>query len=97
MSAKQENSVWKPLKGPLNDWPLVLCDTSTVRPETDLEAVDLLYPDLATENYHVYHSGGYRWHYLSDHKPSELLVFTQSDSQAGALPGASSLASGYEC
>lgn len=48
--------------------------------ETDIEAADLLYPDLATENYQVYYSPKYRWYFLSNHAPSELIVFKQADS-----------------
>lgn len=48
--------------------------------ETDIEAAELLYPDLATENYQVYYSPKYRWYFLSNHAPSELIVFKQADS-----------------
>lgn len=75
------------MKGPLNDWPLTVCDSSTVQEDTDLEAADLLYPDLATENYQIYHRSEYRWYYLSDHKPSELIIFKQADSLKAAAPG----------
>lgn len=81
-------SVWKPLKGPLNDWPLTFCDASTVQSNMDLEAADLLYPDLATENFQVYHRPEYKWYYLSNQTPSELIVFMQADSLSGTNPGA---------
>lgn len=71
--------MWKPLRGPTNDWPLALCDISEcVRNET-LEDMDLLYPDLVTENTQVYFDETLRWWYLSNHLPSELLVFLQAD------------------
>ncbi|KAI9712289.1 MAG: hypothetical protein M1820_001502 [Bogoriella megaspora] len=82
-------NVWKPLKGPLNDWPLTLCDASNVQ-TGDVESADLLYPDLATENYQVYHNQNYRWYYLSDHKVSEIIVFKQADSEPSRCPGQSS-------
>jgi len=72
-------NVWKPLKGPLNDWPLALCDTLNLVPKVDFETMDLLYPDLVTENTQIYFDPKYRWWYLSDHEPSELLVFLQAD------------------
>ncbi|KAI4149667.1 MAG: hypothetical protein L6R39_002449 [Caloplaca ligustica] len=80
-------NIWKPLKGPLNDWPLTVCDASTVQSKGDLEAADLLYPDLMTENYQVYARSYYKWYYLSDHLPSELMVFKQADSRSGSGPG----------
>ena len=82
-------NVWKPLRGPLNDWPLTLCDSSTVIPGEDLEAADILYPDLATENFQVYWNYRHQWYYLSDHEPDELLVFRQASSPAEKLPGTS--------
>ena len=83
------SSIWKPLKGPLNDWPLTFCDASTVQEDVDLEAADLLYPDLATENYQVYHRVEHKWYYLSSQTPSELIVFKQADSLIGTKPGVS--------
>jgi hypothetical protein len=81
------HSIWKPLRGPLNDWPLALCDASTVNANQDLEAADLLYTDFATENRQVYYRDEYKWYYLSDHGVDELLVFKQSDTDADACPG----------
>ncbi|KAK3935063.1 hypothetical protein QBC46DRAFT_424225 [Diplogelasinospora grovesii] len=78
---------WKPLRGPANDWPLVLCDSSLINARKDLAVSDLLYPDLATENSLLYHRGGLRWYYLSDHAPDEIIVFKQSDSMRSACPG----------
>jgi hypothetical protein len=79
-------SVWKPLFGPLNDWPLALCDASTVDAANDLVEVDHVYrmPDgksgRLVENYAVYHSQRHRWYYLSEQSPDEILVFRQVDS-----------------
>jgi hypothetical protein len=80
-------NVWKPLRGPLNDWPLTVCSASCVEESSDLEAADLLYPDLATENYQVYHKPGYQWYFLSNHDPNELIVFNQAQSGGDKLPG----------
>jgi hypothetical protein len=72
----------------MNDWPLALCDVSNLNADTDVESMDLLYPDLVTENTQVYFSSKYRWWYLSDHDPSELLVFLQADIQSSTpAPG----------
>lgn len=80
-------SFWKPLVGPVNDWPLLLCDASTINPATDLEVADLLYPDHVTENSMVYYRSDHKWYYLSDHNTDEVIVFKQMDSQEGSLPG----------
>ena len=80
-------NVWKPLRGPLYDWPLAVCDASTVDAATDLEPADLLYPDYVTENAQVYFSPGARWWYLSGQRTDELVVFKQADTLAGSCPG----------
>lgn len=56
-------------------------------PDTDIESADLLYPDLATENFQVYYNAGYKWYYLGDHDISEVIVFKQADTLSGTCPG----------
>lgn len=80
-------SMWMPLKGPLNDWPLTFCDASTVDTASDIEPADLLYPDLATENYQVYFRPQFKWYYLSNHRTDEMIVFKQADTKQDSLPG----------
>ncbi|KAH6861171.1 hypothetical protein BKA58DRAFT_368675 [Alternaria rosae] len=75
---------WKPLKGPLYDWPLALCDASTANATEDFVRGDIVYTTHVTENYRVHHSEQQRWFYLSRQTPSELLIFKQSDSKDGA-------------
>lgn len=81
------NSVWKPLKGPLNDWPLTVCDSRSLGSPSNLEAADLLYPDIATENLQVYHRDYYKWYYLSGQGVHEAVVFAQANSESGGLRG----------
>ena len=73
------SSVWKPLKGPLYDWPLAVCDAATVE-DQDLETHDQVLPQVVRENYMVRHNAKHRWYYLSGQTTSELLVFRQADS-----------------
>ncbi|KAL8305074.1 hypothetical protein RB598_003022 [Gaeumannomyces tritici] len=80
-------NVWKPLRGPLHDWPLTFCDAADIEPDVDLASADLLYPDLATENYQVYHRDTYDWYYLDGQTASEAIVFLQADSKDGAIAG----------
>ena len=78
-------SVWKPLRGPVRDWPLALCDASTVDSD-DIEPGDLVYGDYVVENCQLYRSVGQKWYYLRDQGPEEAWVFVQSDS-LGSRPG----------
>ena len=84
--AKQVCSVWKPLKGPVKDWPLALCDPTSVD-AMDLEAADLVYHDYVVENRQIYRKPGQKWYYISDQQPNEAWIFRQSDSKPGAGVG----------
>ena len=79
--------MWKPLRGPLNDWPLAVSDAATVDAATDLEPADLLYPEYVTENAQVYFNPDAKWWYLSRQRTDELVVFKQSDTLARSCPG----------
>jgi hypothetical protein len=81
------SSVWKPLVGPVQDWPLALCEASSLDAEQDLEPCDLVYPDYVVENRQVYHSSQLRWIYLSDQQDDEAWVFVQSDSHRKGWTG----------
>lgn len=59
-----------------------------VNKTNDLEAADLLYTDLATENYQVYYNPNHEWYYLSGQDVSELMVFKQADHlMQSSFPG----------
>lgn len=72
---------WKPLTGPVNDWPLAMCVGNSIDQKKDFEPCDLVYPDYVIENRQVYHSDRQRWLYLSNQMPHECWVFLQSDTQ----------------
>lgn len=75
-------TIWKPLRGPLHDYPLALCDRQSVNCAKDLEPQDIVDRDEVLENVHVYHRPQHEWYYLSGHLDSELLVFRQADTHA---------------
>ena len=79
-------SVWKPLRGPLQDWPLAVCDAASVAAD-NLVVSDKVYPDFATENVQVHRDARQRWYYLSGQQPDELLVFRQTDSKRKGMGG----------
>lgn len=79
-------SVWKPLKGPVRDWPLALCDISSIDPDKDLEMTDTVFDTgryIVQENYQMYHRQYHRWFYLSEQETSEITIFRQYDSKIG--------------
>jgi hypothetical protein len=74
--------VWKPLKGPLKDWPLTVCDATTVNSEKDLVASDQVFPRHVVENIQVHFNPEQKWYYLRDQWPDELWVFKQGGSRS---------------
>ncbi|KAJ4402240.1 hypothetical protein N0V85_005350 [Neurospora sp. IMI 360204] len=81
-------SIWKPIRGPLNDWPLGLCDGRTLDFEKDTVSSDVVFDDFVTENLQIYHNPAFEWYYLPDHNTWEALIFKSADSDpSAAVPG----------
>jgi hypothetical protein len=79
---KLSPSVWKPLRGPVHDWPLTVCDATTVNVDSDLVPSDQVFPHHVVENIQVHFSPNQKWHYLSEQKADELWIFQQSPRQS---------------
>jgi hypothetical protein len=76
-------NVWRPIKGPVLDAPLALCDARTVSAE-DLVESDVHYATRTGEIYLVTHSSHHRWFYYPAMASDEALVFKQYDSDRNA-------------
>jgi hypothetical protein len=72
-------NVWRPIRGPVEDSPLALCDARTFS-DDDLIASDLVYPHLRGETSSVEYKPGHRWYYFSDMQPDEALLIRVHDS-----------------
>ncbi len=72
-------NLWRPIRGPLRDAPLALCDGATVQAQ-DLRAVELRYPDRSGEIYYLMHRPEQRWHFASDMTVDEAWLFKNFDS-----------------
>ncbi|KAF1815307.1 putative CmcJ-like methyltransferase [Eremomyces bilateralis CBS 781.70] len=83
------SSIWKPLRGPLTDWPLSVCDARSVSIEQDCEATDVVERTGFTENYQVYFNPAQHFCYLNRQLASELVVFRQSDTKPGCTTAGS--------
>jgi hypothetical protein len=81
-------NLWRPIRGPLRDAPLAICDGSSVRPES-LQTVELRYPDRTGEIYYLSHDPEQRWYFASDMTVDEAWLFKNYDS---ASPGPGSVA-----
>ncbi|KAI1114737.1 hypothetical protein F5Y14DRAFT_450816 [Nemania sp. NC0429] len=82
----QSINAWLPLSGPLQDWPLALCDASTAS-LGDFHVHDGVIPHAIIESYRISHNAKQKWYYLSDQLPSEVLVFNTMDSAGLYSPG----------
>ena len=79
-----EYNVWRPIKGPVLDTPLAVCDARTLT-VSDLVTGDVRYPKRTGEIYFVTHSARHRWSYFSEMERHEALVFKQYDSQVSGV------------
>ena len=72
-------NVWKPIRGPLRDAPLAMCDARSVGPG-DLVATDLIYRDRTGEIYLMNHNPAQRWYYVPAMREDEALLLKCYDS-----------------
>ncbi|OCK76176.1 hypothetical protein K432DRAFT_419377 [Lepidopterella palustris CBS 459.81] len=75
-------TVWKPLKGPVRDWPLALCDATTLDVTNDVVPSDVIYRKFVAENCLIHYNKAQKWYYLGDQDPSEVLIFKAVDSES---------------
>ena len=82
-------NLWRPIKGPLRDAPLAVCDARTVS-QDQLVASDLVYPNRVGETYSVTFDPAHRWFYVPDMLPDEALLLkcydSETDGRARFLP-----------
>ncbi|KAJ5950093.1 hypothetical protein N7454_001677 [Penicillium verhagenii] len=75
--------VWRPLKGPIRDWPLAVCDYRSCKPK-DIVYVDQVYPDSVGEGCNVFFNKRHEWYFASDMMPHEVWIIKQMDSDPNA-------------
>ncbi|MDB5617730.1 CmcJ/NvfI family oxidoreductase [Tardiphaga sp.] len=73
-------NLWRPIRGPLKDSPLAVCDARTVRPD-ELIGSDLVYPHRVGETYSVKFNPAHQWYYVPDMVPDEILLLKCFDSK----------------
>jgi hypothetical protein len=74
----QSVNVWKPLRGPIRDWPLALCDPRSVD-TSELQARDTVRRDSYIETYQMHWNQNQKWYYVRDQMPNEAWVFLQGE------------------
>ncbi|UJO22527.1 Oxidoreductase [Fulvia fulva] len=82
-------TAWKPLHGPVRDWPLAVCDTASVNYDEDITHADVVKQARVSENCLVHHHPAQKWCYIGDQAESGLLLIKSMDSNpshANACP-----------
>jgi len=72
-------NLWRPIRGPVRDAPLALCDGGSVAREA-LRRVELRYPERTGEIYYLVHESGQRWYFASEMAVDEAWLFKNFDS-----------------
>ena len=72
-------NLWRPIRGPLRDAPLAVCDARTVA-AGDLVPSDLVYRDRVGETYASRYNPEHRWFYVPEMQPDEALLLKCYDS-----------------
>ncbi|KAF2108839.1 methyltransferase [Lophiotrema nucula] len=74
-------NIWHPIRGPLYDWPLAVCDVSSVDFDADTMPGDSVNENGIYENIQVHFNDNQKWYYVAGQQQSELLIFKHADSQ----------------
>ena len=77
-------NLWRPIKGPVLESPLTLCDAQSLA-EENLIASDLKYPDRTGETYSITYNPNQRYYYFPKMQAGEAVLIRCFDSaQQGA-------------
>jgi hypothetical protein len=73
-------NLWRPIKSPVLDAPLAVCDARSVAPQ-DLIASDLIFRDRRGETYNLLYNPRQRWFYAPEMRADEVLLLKCFDSR----------------
>ena len=73
-------NLWRPIKGPVQELPLAVCDATTID-LADLVPSDLVYPHRVGETYSVKYNPAHRWFYVPQMRNDEALLLKCSDTK----------------
>ncbi|KAL2286331.1 hypothetical protein FJTKL_07106 [Diaporthe vaccinii] len=73
-------NVWRLLEAPNDDWPLAICDWTTIDQENDILLSDRIRRDRVDETSLLHHNANHKWYYIKDQTLEDLLVFRNTDS-----------------
>jgi hypothetical protein len=73
-------NLWRPIRNPVRDAPLAVCDARTVKAD-DLVPSDLVYRDRTGETYSVTYRPEHQWFFVPQMRPDEALLLKCYDSE----------------
>lgn len=83
-------NIWRPIVGPVEDWPLTVCDAQTTEQndfvETNIHHFgedDLENPRHSGQVFSLQHNVAHQWYFASHMQPNEVLFLKGYDSLAG--------------
>ncbi|KAK1706802.1 putative CmcJ-like methyltransferase [Colletotrichum lupini] len=74
-------NVWRPLKESTDDWPLAVCDYTSVDKDNDILLTDAIRRDRVDEISVLHFNSAHKWYYVKDQGVDDLLVFRNADSE----------------
>ncbi|KAF2434684.1 hypothetical protein EJ08DRAFT_426532 [Tothia fuscella] len=75
--------VWRPIAGPVLDWPLGVCDRNSVDEAIDLVSTDNVWTHMVAETYNLFHNPKHLWYFVSKQIESDALLFKGFDNMDG--------------
>jgi hypothetical protein len=72
-------NVWRPIRGPVQESPLAVCDAQSMRQDDFVKHV-LKYRDRDGEVYSVAYNPNHRWYYIPNQQREEVLLLKCYDS-----------------
>lgn len=75
--------VWRPLRGPVVDWPLGVCDSNSVNKASDLVATDNVWSYTVLETYNLLYNPKQAWYFVSNQTSEDVLLFKGFDNAKG--------------
>ena len=75
-----EINVWRPIRGPVESWPLAVCDALSIEPK-DFVPADFVYRDKVGEVYRFTYNPEHRWFYFPRLQRNEAILLKCYDSK----------------
>jgi hypothetical protein len=75
-----EINVWRPIRGPVESFPLAVCDARSIKPQ-DFVPSDLVYRDKIGETYRFKYNPNHRWFYFPHLQRNEVILLKCYDSK----------------